>query len=133
MQEHLKSQPFFEKMLYFCKICQVFVNAIFPKFCKYMYLRGYKLLAFSGIGDCRYFADGDTIRGDDIVDDDDDEECDTEEESEDESEDDDEEGWITPSNVDEMNKLMTGVVPGDVEELCTVGCLTTDFAMQVRG
>lgn len=55
----------------------------------------------------------------------------SEEEEEDSEDDEDEEGWITPGNVDEMNQMMTGSVPGDVQEMCKVACLTTDFAMQV--
>jgi len=73
-----------------------------------------------------YFADGDTIRGDVIVEGD----ADSESEEEDSEDDEDEEGWITPGNVDEMNQMMTGSVPGDVQEMCKVACLTTDFAMQ---
>lgn len=42
-----------------------------------------------------------------------------------------EDGWITPQNIqairDEMGDLGMDAVPADVE----VGCLTTDFAMQV--
>lgn len=69
------------------------------------------------------------MRGDDITEGD---ESDSEEgESESESDEEDEEGWITPSNVDEMNQMMTGVTGGDVTATCQVGCLTTDFAMQV--
>lgn len=48
----------------------------------------------------------------------------------DENEDDDD-GWITPDNIshvkDEMRKGTLDAVPANV----TVGCLTTDFAMQV--
>lgn len=44
----------------------------------------------------------------------------------------DEDGWITPQNIqairDEMGDTGTDAVPADVE----VGCLTTDFAMQVN-
>ena len=44
---------------------------------------------------------------------------------------DDDDGWITPDNIghirDKMGKGALGEVPANV----TVGCLTTDFAMQV--
>ena len=44
---------------------------------------------------------------------------------------DDDDGWITPDNIghirDKMGKGAFGEVPSNV----TVGCLTTDFAMQV--
>lgn len=47
--------------------------------------------------------------------------------------DDDDEGWITPSNIGEMNKMMAGTsIGGETTSSCKVGCLTTDFAMQVR-
>ena len=52
----------------------------------------------------------------------------SEEESDDSS---DDEGWITPGNVDEVNKIMTGGTGDSDTAACTVGCLTTDFAMQV--
>lgn len=54
----------------------------------------------------------------------------SEEEEESESEEDDD-GWITPGNVDAVNKAMTGVSSVETNPECTVGCLTTDFAMQV--
>ena len=54
------------------------------------------------------------------------------EDSSDEEESNDDDGWITPSNIDEMNKAMTGYSGEDEKTACTVGCLTTDFAMQVR-
>lgn len=47
------------------------------------------------------------------------------------NDDDDDDGWITPDNIghirDKMGKGAFGEVPANV----TVGCLTTDFAMQV--
>lgn len=61
----------------------------------------------------------------DEIDDDDNENDD------DDENDDDGEGWITPDNIsrvkDEMGKASLDAVPASV----TVGCLTTDFAMQV--
>lgn len=68
--------------------------------------------------------DGDTLK-EDLV-----EYSNSSEEHEEESSDDDDEGWITPSNVDEMNKAMGGVTGREDNSTCTVGCLTTDFAMQ---
>lgn len=45
--------------------------------------------------------------------------------------DDDDDGWITPSNIKNVKEKM-GM--GDTEKASvTVGCITTDFAMQVRG
>lgn len=54
------------------------------------------------------------------------------EEGEDEEDDDEEEddGWITPGNITEVKKSM-GVETTSEDEVC-VGCLTTDFAMQVN-
>ena len=47
----------------------------------------------------------------------------------DDEEDDDGGGWITPSNIKKMKSKM-GM--GDSERACVpVGCLTTDFSMQV--
>jgi len=46
-----------------------------------------------------------------------------------EENDDDDEGWITPSNIKEMKQKIISEV--DVEVKPVVGCLTTDFAMQV--
>lgn len=57
------------------------------------------------------------------------EESDSEEESEDNEDDDDGDGWITPANIREVKQKM-----GDVNtEMANVavGCLTTDFAIQV--
>ncbi|XP_046550595.1 RNA-binding protein NOB1-like [Haliotis rubra] len=51
-----------------------------------------------------------------------------EEEDSDGEEEEDGEGWITPSNIQKVKKQMGG---GDAERAdVTVGCLTTDFAMQ---
>lgn len=48
---------------------------------------------------------------------------------EEEEDDDDDDGWITPSNIKSMKEKMGGedMQKADVQ----VGCLTTDFAMQV--
>ncbi|ESO82889.1 hypothetical protein LOTGIDRAFT_211535 [Lottia gigantea] len=43
-------------------------------------------------------------------------------------EDDDDEGWITPSNIDAIRKQMEDVNTEKAD--VTVGCITTDFAMQ---
>ena len=53
---------------------------------------------------------------------------DSEEESE--EEDDDDEGWITPRNIRQVRQSM-GAPDVEEEAKVTVGCLTTDFAMQV--
>lgn len=49
----------------------------------------------------------------------------------DDGDDDDDDGWITPDNIkqvkSQMGKQTLAAVPANV----TVGCLTTDFAMQV--
>ena len=49
----------------------------------------------------------------------------------DNDDDDDDDGWITPDNIkhvkSQMGKEMLDAIPANV----TVGCLTTDFAMQV--
>lgn len=43
---------------------------------------------------------------------------------------DDDEGWITPSNIKQIQReLEQCTIPKDVR----VGCVTTDFAMQVGG
>ena len=64
------------------------------------------------------------------------EEEEEEEDDEDEDEEDDEEGgeWITPGNLDEIKKL--SMVDSDQSQLgennkIKVGCMTSDFAMQV--
>lgn len=44
-------------------------------------------------------------------------------------EEDEDEGWITPSNIQQIQEdAGQGAEPADVQ----VGCLTTDFAMQAR-
>lgn len=45
-------------------------------------------------------------------------------------EEDDDDGWITPGNIKEMKQKILSEVVEDV--IPAVGCLTTDFAMQVR-
>lgn len=54
-----------------------------------------------------------------------------ENDEEEESEEDDDEGWITPSNIVEVKRSM-GVETALETDVVPVGCLTTDFAMQVR-
>jgi RNA-binding protein NOB1 len=52
------------------------------------------------------------------------------EEDEEDDEDDDDDGWITPSNITTLKQKMAG---HDHEKAAVdVGCLTTDFAMQVQ-
>lgn len=56
------------------------------------------------------------------------------EEEEDEDDDDDEEdniGWITPQNISQVREQMVGSGETNLEGI-KVGCMTTDFAMQVR-
>ena len=48
----------------------------------------------------------------------------------DKDEDDDSEGWITPENFQQACEEMGGVLD-DLPQCLTVGCITTDFAMQV--
>ncbi|XP_005093274.2 RNA-binding protein NOB1 [Aplysia californica] len=54
---------------------------------------------------------------------------DVDEEEEEEEEDEDDEGWITPSNINDV-KRSYGVETVKAGSLVSVGCLTTDFAMQ---
>lgn len=53
------------------------------------------------------------------------------EEEEEGDEEDDDEGWITPGNVASVKRSMGAETTNKGESIC-VGCLTTDFAMQVR-
>ncbi len=58
-----------------------------------------------------------------------DKENEPEDEEEDEDEEDDGGGWITPSNIKQVKMDSADwTAPAEVK----VGCLTTDFAMQVR-
>ena len=43
---------------------------------------------------------------------------------------DDEEGWITPDNIEQARLEMGGCVGEELRDV-RVGCMTTDFAMQV--
>ena len=52
-------------------------------------------------------------------------------ESHDEEEEDDDEGWITPENFQQACEEMGGVTE-DLPQSLAVGCVTTDFAMQVK-
>lgn len=56
--------------------------------------------------------------------------CGVEDEEEEEEDDEDGGGWITPSNIKQI-QMNAGECPPS--ESVTVGCLTTDFAMQVSG
>ena len=49
---------------------------------------------------------------------------------EEEEEDDDDEGWITPENFQQVCEEMGGVME-ELPQSLAVGCITTDFAMQV--
>ncbi len=55
------------------------------------------------------------------------------EQQDNEDEDDDGEGWITPSNLTEIQKQ--SIIEGDKQEIIDVklkvGCMTSDFSMQV--
>ena len=53
------------------------------------------------------------------------------EEEVDEDSDDDEEGWITPENFQQVCEEMGGALEVEPKGIA-VGCITTDFAMQVR-
>lgn len=53
-----------------------------------------------------------------------------EEDDDEELSDSDEEGWITPENIHEMCEKMGGVMEEQPENI-TVGCITTDYSMQV--
>ena len=69
-------------------------------------------------------------KGDDVPSEEDEEEENGFEERKDEDSDDDGGGWITPSNIKQIQReLEQCAVPKDVR----VGCVTTDFAMQVGG
>ena len=70
-------------------------------------------------------AEGETVPDDCIGDD----EEDGESEEGEEDDDDDDGGWITPSNIAQVKKSMGGV--NCERATVPVGCLTTDFAMQV--
>lgn len=66
-------------------------------------------------------------KGDDVPSEEDEEEANGFEERKDEDSDDDGGGWITPSNIKQIQReLEQCAVPKDVR----VGCVTTDFAMQ---
>ncbi len=52
------------------------------------------------------------------------------ESSDDEGDEDDEEGWINPGNYDEACVEMGGALEESAAGV-VVGCVTTDFAMQV--
>ncbi|CRK91000.1 CLUMA_CG004688, isoform A [Clunio marinus] len=56
------------------------------------------------------------------------EDSENEEESEDEESDDDDEGWITPSNINNVKRNFGAEVLDDQD--VEVACITTDFAMQ---
>ena len=55
----------------------------------------------------------------------------TSEQEDGKEDDDDDEGWITPENLQQVCEEM-GSVLDDVPQLLSVGCITTDFAMQAR-
>ncbi len=69
-----------------------------------------------------------SLQKDEPEDQSDDEDKENEPEDEEEEEDDDGGGWITPSNIKQVKmESADWTAPADVR----VGCLTTDFAMQV--
>ena len=70
--------------------------------------------------------EGDSIPSDMIQ-----ERSDSEDEAEDDEDDDDDEGWITPGNIAQIREKMG--VPNAQKAEVEVGCITTDFAMQVKG
>ena len=51
-------------------------------------------------------------------------------EPEEREEEEDEDGWITPDNLQQVCEEMGGVLD-EIPESLSVGCITTDFAMQV--
>ena len=53
-----------------------------------------------------------------------------ENEVEDEGVADDEDGWITPSNIEHVRKSMGGAFEEEAKSIA-VGCITTDYAIQV--
>ena len=65
-------------------------------------------------------------------DDDDDDDDDDNDDDDNDDDDDDDKGWITPSNLEAVNKLMSKLDVGASERIVQVACMTTDFAMQVR-
>jgi len=71
----------------------------------------------------------DTQEGEVIQEEDMEEESDDEEDDDDNDDDDDDDGWITPSNIKSVKEQMGG--DGMEKAQVDVGCLTTDFAMQV--
>ena len=78
----------------------------------------------------KLYREGDVLPGSCIEEgeqsDDDDEDGD----NDDDDDDDDDDGWITPGNIQELKKSMG--MPEAQKADVSVGCLTTDFAMQVR-
>ena len=56
---------------------------------------------------------------------------DDDDDDDDEDDYDDDDGWITPDNIGHIRDKMGKGAFGDVPANVTVGCLTTDFAMQV--
>ena len=53
-----------------------------------------------------------------------------EDEQEDEQEDEDGGNWITPENLHQVCKAMGGAMEDELDDIA-VGCITTDFAIQV--
>lgn len=62
---------------------------------------------------------------------DDDDEGIVEEEEDDDDDEEDNIGWITPQNISQVREQMVGSGETNLEGI-KVGCMTTDFAMQVR-
>jgi len=72
--------------------------------------------------------DGEVIQAEDIGEETDSEDGEDEDDEE-EDDDDDDDGWITPSNIKAVKEKMGGETME--KAVVQVGCLTTDFAMQV--
>lgn len=77
------------------------------------------------VGKCRLLSEGDTLSSDILE-----EESDEDEDNDDDDDDDNDDGWITPSNIKSMKERMGDVNTQKAD--VPVGCLTTDFAIQVN-
>ena len=60
-----------------------------------------------------------------------DNDVDSNSDNDDDDDDDDDDGWITPDNIHQVKSQMGKRTIDAVAANVTVGCLTTDFAMQV--
>ena len=73
--------------------------------------------------------EGDIITAEQLGGDEEEEEIDEEDDDDHDNDDGDDDGWITPSNIKSIKEKMGG--DDKEEQEVAVGCLTTDFAMQV--